>query len=218
MRCELAIFDMDGTILNTLEDLTDSTNAALRQFGLPERTLDEVRSFVGNGIHLLIERAVPQNTDAKTIEQVYSAFLTYYETHHAVRTRPYPGITALLQSLREGGCKTAVVSNKAHKAVQELADRYFPGLFDMALGERQGIPRKPAPDSVNEVLWVLQVPREKAVYIGDSPVDVETARNARVEGIFVDWGFRSRETLLQSGGKSIVSDTEQLLSHILHMQ
>lgn len=206
---KLAIFDLDGTILNTIEDLTDSTNAILRQFGYPERTLPEVQSFVGNGIHKLIERAVPEG--AENVEEVFTAFQPYYREHSAIRTRPYDGIPELLDALHEAGIRLAVVSNKADAAVQILCEKYFPGTFDAVYGERQGIARKPAPDSVNAVLAELGIAREQAVYIGDSDVDVQTAKNAGMDCIGVAWGFRGREFLVRHGAEKIVADAEELL-------
>ena len=163
MRYKLAVFDMDGTILNTLEDLADSTNYALKANGLPERTIDEVRRFVGNGIRLLIERAVPTDTDKKLTDKVFDTFKEYYKTHCAVKTRPYDGIKDVLLELRKAGCLTAVVSNKADFAVQDLCKDYFDNLFDFAIGEREGIKKKPAPDSVFEVLSKLNVEKDNAV-------------------------------------------------------
>ena len=156
MLCKLAIFDLDGTILNTVQDLTNSVNAALTQSGFPERSLEEVRGFVGNGIR-------------KT---------AHYSIHNADATCPYPGIPELLSALKQVGILTAVVSNKADAAVQSLCTRFFPGQFNITLGERTGVPRKPAPDGVLTVLKTLGIAPEDAVYIGDSEVDIQTARNA----------------------------------------
>ncbi len=142
MRYKAAIFDMDGTILNTLEDLTDSTNYALAHHGFPERTIDEVRRFVGNGIRKLIERAVPAGTDVATIDKVFDTFASYYKEHSAIKTRPYDGIHDAIAKLRAAGVKTAVVSNKADFAVQDLCVDYFPGMFDFALGEKSGIAKQ----------------------------------------------------------------------------
>ncbi len=210
MRYSLVIFDLDGTILNTLEDLADSLNAALEKSGYPGRTMEEVRRFVGNGIRKLIERAVPQGTEKECVDQVHRDFTEHYKVHCADRTRPYDGILDLLADLKEKGLRTAVVSNKADYGVQELCSRYFEGLFDLAVGEREGILRKPAPDSVNEVLQRLQVRREDAVYIGDSEVDIQTARNAGMDHIIVDWGFREAEYLKEQGAKVMVSRPEEI--------
>lgn len=211
MNYKLAIFDLDGTILNTLEDLADSTNYALSVNGMPERTIDEVRRFVGNGIHKLIERAVPQGSTEEQVEQVFVTFKEYYKDHCAVKTRPYDGIMELLKTLKENGTLTAVVSNKGDFAVQILCKDYFPGLFDFAVGERAGIRRKPAPDSVLAVLEQFQIPKEEAVYIGDSEVDIQTAKNAGMKEIAVTWGFRPEKFLKENGADCIVHTPEKLL-------
>lgn len=213
-RYKLVIFDMDGTILNTLEDLADSINYALSANGYAGRTLDEVRCFVGNGIRKLVERAVPEGTGEAEKERVYESFTAHYKVHCADKTRPYDGIVELLKSLREAGCMTAVVSNKADYGVQILCDDYFPGLFDAAVGERPGICRKPSPDSVNEVLAKLDVSRGQAVYVGDSDVDVETAKNAGLACIAVEWGFRDRNFLLAHGADVIVSEPHEVLEKV----
>lgn len=215
MRYKLAIFDLDGTILNTLEDLTDSVNAALEKSGYPKRTIEEVRHFVGNGIRKLMERAVPQGTEKEAVDQVHRNFTEHYKVHCADKTRPYDGISELLTTLKENGCRTAVVSNKADYGVQELCSHYFEGMFDIAVGEREGILKKPAPDSVNEVLRRLQVRREDAVYIGDSEVDIRTAENAGMDHIIVNWGFRKEEFLRQQGARVMVSRPEEIGELIL---
>lgn len=211
MKYELIVFDMDGTILDTLEDLKNCMNHTLKLYNMPERTIDEIRSFVGNGILKLIERAVAEGTTAETINAIHKDYMAYYELHCTDFTKPYDGINDLIQNLREHGYKTAVVSNKAHDAVLSLCDRYFPNLFDLAIGERPEIDKKPAPDMVNLVLEQLQVSREKAVYIGDSDVDVATARNSNLDMIAVDWGFRTREFLTEQGAETIVSKPEEIL-------
>lgn len=208
---KLIIFDLDGTILNTLEDLADSTNYALEKHHFPVRTIEEVRSFVGNGIGRLIARAVPEGTDENMINQVLADFKDYYGQHCADRTKPYDGIIELLQCLRQRGCRTAVVSNKADFAVQRLCEQYFPGLFDFAVGEREGIRRKPYPDSVLEVLSRLGAAKDEALYVGDSEVDIETAKNAGIDVVSVEWGFRDREFLLSHGARRFVKKPEELL-------
>ncbi|MCI6655350.1 MAG: HAD-IA family hydrolase [Clostridium sp.] len=215
MRYKLAVFDMDGTILNTLEDLADSTNYALKANGFPERTIDEVRRFVGNGIRLLIERAVPTDTDKELTDKVFDTFKEYYKTHCAVKTRPYDGIKDVLSELRKAGCLTAVVSNKADFAVQDLCKDYFDNLFDFAIGEREGIKKKPAPDSVFEVLSKLNVEKADAVYIGDSDVDFATSMNAGMDVIMVGWGFRDAEFLREKGVKRIIKQPSEILDIIL---
>ena len=215
MKYRLAIFDLDGTVLNTLEDLAAATNAALEKNGMPARTIDEVRQMVGNGIHKLCERAVPEGTDGGASEQVYRDFIEWYGAHMYDSTKPYDGIIPMLTRLSACGVRTAVVSNKRDEAVRELCKRYFPAMFDITVGERDGVARKPAPDSVLEVLRSLGYRREEAVYIGDSDVDILTAQAADMDCISVDWGFRDRDFLESSGAQVIVSSATELLSHVL---
>ena len=215
MKYTLAVFDLDGTILDTLDDLADSLNHVLALHGYPQKTREEVRAMVGNGIRRLIERALPQGEDLAA-ESVYQEFLSYYQKHCADRTRPYEGIVRLLGTLRAAGCMTAVVSNKADVAVQELCRRYFDGLFDLAMGARDDIPKKPAPDTVYSVLEKLGVPREKAVYIGDSEVDIATAANAGMDSIIVTWGFREKVFLRERGANILADEPSQLEALILH--
>lgn len=215
MKYELAIFDMDGTILDTLEDLTDSLNYALAKNKYPTHSIDAVRQFVGNGILKLIERGVPAGTEGQSVAKVHKDFIRYYTVHCADKTKPYVGIPELIERIRKAGCKTAVVSNKSDVAVQELCIQYFEGLFDYAVGDREGIQKKPSPDSVNEVLKQLNVTRENAVYIGDSEVDIATARNAGMDSIIVSWGFREISFLNEQGAKVIVDEPEEVEAIIL---
>lgn len=211
MKYELIIFDMDGTILDTLEDLKNTLNHTLTLWKMPTRSLDEVRSFVGNGIRKLIERAVPKETTEETIEKIFADFLAYYQLHCADSTKPYDGILELLMTLKQKGYKTAVVSNKANAAVQELCVQYFNNLFDCAVGEQAQVQKKPAPDMVEQVLHTLQVSPEKSVYVGDSEVDIATAVNSHLDAIIVEWGFRDKEFLKKEGAKTIVSTPSQIL-------
>lgn len=210
MKYQLVIFDLDGTILNTLEDLTDSVNFALRRCGFPEHSIENVRTFVGNGIRKLIERAVPKGTEEQMINKVHEEFTAYYKEHCADKTRPYDGIVEVLQNLKRMGVKLAVVSNKADYGVQELCRQYYDGIFDYAVGERVGIKKKPAPDSVNEVLAQLHIDRKNAVYVGDSDVDIETADNAQMDCIVVEWGFREKQFLIEKGAKVFASEPKQI--------
>jgi phosphoglycolate phosphatase len=170
---------------------------------------------VGNGIRKLIERAVPCGTSVEAIDRVHTDFTAHYEKHCGDSTRPYAGIPELLAGLRAAGCRTAVVSNKADYAVQELCRQYFPDQLDAAVGERSGVRKKPAPDAVNAVLCQLAVPKECAVYIGDSDVDILTAENVGMDAVIVDWGFRDREFLAAQGAKVIVSDPQALSAILL---
>ena len=201
---------MDGTILNTLEDLSDTMNYCLKKYHMPERTIDEVRSFVGNGIRKLVERAVAENTDSKQIDEIFAVFMDYYKDHCAIKTRPYDGIAEVIQKLRKQGIKTAVVSNKADAAVKDLCDDYFPGLFDFSVGDKEGQRRKPYPDGVFSVMEHFEVTREDVVYIGDSDVDYQTARNADVDVIIVSWGFRSEEFLKSIGVDKVIHKPDEI--------
>lgn len=212
MKYRLVIFDMDGTLLYTLEDLTDGLNHALRKNGFPEKKMSEVRSYVGNGIRNEVRCSLPAGTDAVVMQKVYEDFSSWYNVHCGDHTRPYDGILNLLKELREDGVLCAVVSNKGDLAVQELDRQYFDGLLDAGVGEREaeGIAKKPAPDTVNEVLRKLHVERKDAVYVGDSEVDIETAENAKMDSIIVDWGYRDHDFLVEHGAKIIVSSPEEL--------
>ena len=210
MRYELAVFDMDGTILNTLDDLTDATNHALRTFGYPEHSIEEVRFFVGNGVAKLIERATPAGTSEEDRARVRAEFMDYYKIHSADKTGPYPGINDLLKKLRAAGVKTAVVSNKPDVAVRELVKTYYDGLFDAAVGDMEGQAVKPAPDMCLKVFKELGMGPENAVYIGDSDTDIMTARNAGLDEILVSWGFRGREFLTEHGAKNICDTPDEV--------
>lgn len=214
LKYTTVIFDLDGTVLNTLEDLCDSVNYALSKCAYPLRTIDEVRSFVGNGIGKLIERSAPEGTERNDIEKFHAVFTAHYKEHCADKTRPYDGIIELLKKLRKEGVKTAVVSNKADYAVKSLCREYFPELFDMAVGEREGIRRKPCPDSVIEVMDKIGADRVKTVYIGDSDVDIATAKNAGVDSIAVTWGFRSKD-FLQKHGATVMAENAKELFNVL---
>ena len=214
MKHKAVIFDLDGTILDTLDDLKNSVNFALTENGLPERSYEEVRSFVGNGIRLLIERAVPENTDSGVIDRCFEDFKSHYKEHSADNTKPYEGIIALLEELKSKGVKLAVVSNKADFAVQTLVEEYFQGLFDFAVGEREGIRRKPCPDSVNVAMNVLGVTSDEVFYVGDSEVDVETSHNAGVRCVAVTWGFRDKCVLESLSPEYIIDKPSQLMELI----
>lgn len=215
MKYKAVIFDMDGTILNTLEDLKNATNYSLRQFGMPERSLEEVRMFVGNGIRKLVERAVPAGTSEEKINQVFDVFLEYYEIHSADNTSPYPGILELVEKLKKSGIKTAVSTNKADVPAQELGREYFNGIFDLIVGQQDGLKVKPAPDSVNKILSILDIQKKDAIYIGDSDVDVQTAKNSGLDFIGVSWGFRGREFLEKNGAKNIVDNANEILDLVI---
>lgn len=212
---DTVIFDLDGTLLNTLEDLADSTNYALAAHHMPQRTLDEVRRFVGNGVALLIHRAVPQGTPPETEEAVLSCFRAHYLGNMEHKTAPYAGIPALLSSLSEAGLSLAVVSNKFDGAVKGLCEKYFGSVLPVAVGESPGVAKKPAADMVHLALRALGRDGGRAVYVGDSDVDIATAQNAALPCISVTWGFRDEEFLRAHGAQHIVHTPQQLLEALL---
>ena len=214
-KYELVIFDMDGTILYTLDDICDGVNASLSKHGLPVRTKDEIRRHIGNGIRHEIESSVPEGTKESMIDAVFHDFHAWYEIHCNDRTRPYDGIVELLEDLKQAGIHCAVVSNKADYAVKALNEIYFKGLLEAGVGEKDGIARKPAPDEVDELLRLLNMERNRAVYIGDSEVDIETAANAGMDCIGVSWGYRDRKWLQECGAEVIVDDVSQLRQLLL---
>ena len=214
MNIKAIVFDLDGTLLDTLEDLAAATNWALRKHEMPERSLDEVRQFVGNGVRRLIERAVPEGTDAPLFEQTFADFKAYYVDHCQERTRLYDGIPQLLQSLKQRGVRMAIVSNKLQAGVDELYRQYFSDTVEVAIGERPGMQRKPAPDMVQLALRELGVEESAAVYVADSDVDLLTARNSHLPCISVLWGFRDRDFLLQHGATQLVRRPEEILQII----
>lgn len=205
------VFDLDGTLLNTLDDLTSAVNAALSSFSLPLRSKEEVRGFIGNGIVKLMERAI--GYPRADFAEIMQAFKQYYGAHCADKTQPYEGIIPLLFALRERGIKTAVLSNKADFAVKALCKEYFDGLIMEAVGENEeaGIRKKPAPDSLFAVMQALDCTKAETVYVGDSEVDIQTAQNAGVACISVTWGFKDREFLLQNGSVCLVDSPAEIL-------
>lgn len=204
------IFDLDGTLLNTLEDLTASTNYALRTHNMPEHTIDDVRRFVGNGVKKLIERAVPEGLANPEFDDVLTTFRAHYLEHSLDTTKPYPGVVELLRTLSERGKNIAVVSNKFYAATQELCAHFFGDYVKVAIGERENIRKKPAPDTVVEALRQLGVTAADAVYIGDSEVDVATATNSGLPCISVLWGFRDKDFLAAHGATQFVETPEQI--------
>ena len=213
-KYSVAIFDMDGTILDTLQDLTDSINFALKENRFMPRKLEEVRTFVGNGLEKLVERAVPEHTPFQNIQRVLESFNGYYTEHCAVKTKPYDGIVELLKNIKNCGYKVAVVSNKPDYGVKSLCSQYFDGIFDSAAGIKAGTNPKPSPDTVNGILKLLECSKKSAVYIGDSEVDIMTAKNAGIKCISVDWGFKSKEFLIANGAEEIVESCEELFDKL----
>ena len=205
------IFDLDGTLLNTLDDLADSVNAALSKFGHPVRTVDEIRSFVGNGVELLIRRALAPVDEPDEIEQVYKAFSAIYSANMKNKTAPYPGINEVLSALKQKDVKMAVVSNKFHKAVVPLIKDYFGEYIPLAIGADENTPKKPDPTGTLKAVELMGVDKETTVYIGDSDVDIITAKNANLFALGCTWGFRDRELLQQSGADMIIDSPEEML-------
>lgn len=209
---KLVIFDLDGTLLNTLADLAASTNQALRLHGFPEHATDAYKLFVGNGIHKLFERALPEGAKTEAnVQRIREAFLAYYDVHNTDLSRPYPGIPELLQELQQGGATLAVASNKYQRATTKLIAHYFPEIrFAAVLGQREGVPSKPDPTVVHEILASTGVPAHQTWYVGDSGVDMETARRSGVRAGGVTWGFRPRTELAEAGAEYIADTPEQL--------
>ncbi|MFQ8625838.1 MAG: HAD family hydrolase [Candidatus Gastranaerophilaceae bacterium] len=210
---DTVIFDLDGTLLNTLEDLRNSTNFALSEFGFPKRSLEEVRSFVGNGVRKLIERAVPQSCDKETTEKCLEIFKKNYSENMYNNTAPYNSILEILKDLRNNGLKIGVVSNKFDLAVKELCKKYFEDLVDIAIGQADDVPKKPAPDGVLKA--IKQLGAQNVVYVGDSEVDVQTAKNANIPCIGVTWGFRDKKDL--KGADFIIDNPHDIINIIRSM-
>lgn len=210
------IFDLDGTLLNTLDDLADSTNYTLSRFGYPTRTIEEVRQFVGNGVAKLIERAIPEGKNNPNFEKCLAIFKENYAQNMYNKTAPYNGIIEMLSNLKSKGIKIAVVSNKFDLAVKELCKKYFEGFIDFAAGENeaQGIKKKPAPDTVISVLNEFNFASEDAVYVGDSDVDIMTAKNSKMPCISVTWGFRDEKFLLENGATILINAPSEIYNHL----
>lgn len=211
MKYDAVVFDLDGTLTDTLEDLRNSVNHSLKEFGFPERTLDEVRSFVGNGVRRLIYLSVPKNTPEETAEECLKVFKEYYQSHSLVKTKPYNGIIVMLEELKKQGIKTAVVTNKMHDAAVDIVCIFFDGLIEVTVGQIDGVAQKPQPDGIYLALEKLGVSKEKAVYVGDSEVDCTTARNAGIPCIGVSWGFRDKSVLLENGASFIIDSPGQII-------
>lgn len=204
------IFDLDGTLLDTLEDLTDAVNHVMNQFSLETKTLDQVRSYVGNGVINLIEQCVLGGQSYVQFQEVLSTFIMYYDANCDHKTRPYEGVLALIEKLHSDGRQLGIVSNKFDSAVKELNRQYFHSWIDFALGVTEALHRKPAPDMVYACIEQMHLKPEEVVFIGDSEVDLKTAQNAGIECISVLWGFRSQEILLENGATQLVSTVKEL--------
>ncbi len=207
------IFDLDGTLLNTLNDLAASTNYALRSVNLQEHSVDDVRRFVGNGVRKLMERAIEGGDKNPLFDEAYATFRKHYLEHGLDTTQPYPGIMEMLKELKGRGKRIAVVSNKFYDATQELVRHFFGEYVEVAIGERENIRKKPAPDTVVEAMRMLGVGKENAVYIGDSDVDFNTAKNVGIPCISVLWGFRDKDFLQSIGATTFITSPKELLDY-----
>ncbi|MCR5419641.1 MAG: HAD family hydrolase [Lachnospiraceae bacterium] len=205
---------MDGTILDTIEDLTDSLNYCMEKFSYPLHSVSEMKTFVGNGMRMMVERAAPKDTAPEIKDKIYECFYDYYNDHCRIKTKPYEGIPSLLSELRRKGVLTAVISNKVDSAVASLCNTVFKDCFDEYMGAMDNIPLKPERDMIDRVLEKLKVDIKDAVYVGDSQVDLQTGRNAGMDVIAVTWGFRSRDFLIKNGAKVLADDPLDLLELI----
>lgn len=210
MKYNAVLFDLDGTLLDTLGDLHLGVNVTLENHGYPQRTLEEVRAFVGNGARQLMQLALPQGTSEAELESILAEYLEWYRVHFCVTAAPYTGVKAVVDALIAKGVKVAVVSNKPDATTKQLAEMFFPGL--PAFGQRDDIPKKPAPQMVWRAMETLGVTAQEAVYVGDSEVDVATARNAGLPLVAVNWGFRTTEQLVEAGAQTIVDNPDDLLA------
>ncbi len=210
-KYDTVLFDLDGTLLDSLEDMKDSVNHVMEEFGFPKHSLEEIRSFVGNGIRRLIERSVPEGTDGETCERALQSYRSYYNDHCMIRTRPYDGIPELLHALKADGFALAIVSNKNEEAVEEMRAHYFGDVIPLAFGQSDAVPKKPDPAMVYKAMERLGAAKERCVYVGDSEVDIETAKNAGIECITCLWGFREREFLTERGARILAEKAEDIL-------
>ncbi len=214
MKNKLYIFDLDGTILNSLKDLSASLNHSLKWNHYPEKTEDEVQAMVGNGIYVLCQKSIEDISRRKEdIDKVYSVMKQHYFNHCTDASEPYEGIIPLLKKLKQNGVFTAVCSNKSDEIVSIICNHYFKDLFDMTMGETEGIAKKPAPDSIFHICNTLHTEISEAVYIGDSEVDIQTIKNAAMQGILVSWGFRNPEFLRTQGAKNLVFNPLEILNY-----
>lgn len=215
MRYKAVLFDMDGTVLDTLADLTNAVNHTLADYGMPLLEQRQVAACLGNGARYLLSRAVPAGTPEKLLNEMLLAYQPWYDSHCAILTAPYPGILPLMRALREAGVKQAVISNKQDSAVRQLAARHFPGLLETAVGESAAVRRKPNPDAVLAALREMGVEKADAVYVGDTEVDLRTAENAGLACAAVGWGFRTEAELLDAGADRVFHSAGELQAWLL---
>lgn len=211
MKYDTVIFDLDGTLLDTLDDLMDSVNYCMEKYGLKTHTREEIRSFVGNGIRKLIERSVPGGLSHPQYEEIYQEMAVYYREHSQVKTKAYDGILDMLKCLHERGVKMAIVSNKNDDAAKKLASLYFADYIEVVIGATERMEKKPAPDTVYEALKKLGKDQRKALFVGDSEVDSMTAKNAGMDCVLVTWGFRSKEELSGYPAKAVIDAADELI-------
>ena len=214
MSYKAVLFDMDGTVMNTIDDLHDSVNASLKHFGLPEISLKDTMRFIGNGARRLIEQAVPADSSTELAELVLEYYVNYYKGHCLIKTAPYDGITELMRRLKEAGVRNVIVSNKPDAATVEIAERFFSGLTEFAIGEKEGLRRKPWPDMVDAAVERLGLSKRECVLVGDSEVDIATAKNADVDCISVLWGFRDKGQLTEAGA-AVFAETPEVLGELV---
>ena len=215
MRYQAVLFDMDGTVLDTLDDLYDSINVSLAQFSLPPVSRELVRRSLGNGAAFLVDRSVPPYCGDALREQVLAFYRTWYNSHCLIKTAPYSGILPLMDALKERGLRLAIISNKPDSAVQDLSAAFFPGLLDLSVGESPAVRRKPAPDTVLTATSRMGLAIDQCVYVGDSEVDLQTSRNAGMDCISVTWGFRDEDQLVSAGATVLVRSPEELRELLL---
>ncbi|MBO5384937.1 HAD family hydrolase [bacterium] len=208
------IFDLDGTLLYTLEDLKDSMNFALSKFNYPQKNLEEIRNFVGNGVKVLMELSIPQGKNNENFNECLAIFKTHYAQNMYNKTKPYDGIIEMLENLQQQGFRTAVVSNKFDLATKELCKKYFAKKIEIAIGESENIRKKPAPDSIFKVMEILNSNKNSTYFVGDSEVDIQTAQNANIKCISVTWGYKDKEFLLKNGAKFLANSPKEILEII----
>ena len=215
MKYQAVLFDMDGTVLDTLDDLYDSVNRSLAEFSLPPVSKAHVRRCLGNGAAYLVSHSVPSGCSPELEAEVLAFYKPWYDAHCLIKTKPYDGILQLMETLRADGVSQAIISNKPDSAVQELAEAFFPGLMDVVIGESPAVKRKPSPDTVLAAASQMGLMASDCVYIGDTEVDLETARNAGMDCIPVSWGFRTEEQLRAAGAEEIIRSPEELKKKLL---
>ena len=215
MKYQAVLFDMDGTVLDTLDDLCDSINHSLAEFSLPQVSREHVRQCLGNGAAFLVSHSIPAGSSPELEADVLAFYKPWYDAHCLIKTAPYEGILPMMRSLKEHGLRLAIISNKPDRAVQELSDAFFPGLLELSVGESPSVRRKPAPDTVLTASSQIGLSVDKCVYVGDSEVDLQTARNAGMDCISVTWGFRDEAQLIEAGASVLVRTPEELESLLL---